>query len=288
MCKANRSPGEKCRQTGQGQEPVEHSNGAACQSNVGDRAKSDNGDSRPERTSGAVNVLEDWRCVALLGQRSQGTGATIHTRQADGDDGEENDNVDVVAKCWNTAIERGNDEGGSRHIKKGAVANEALVVVWNQEADEEQGQNVEQCNTPKDLLHSSWQGSLRSLTFRRRKTNKLSTAERKSSSDEDRTQSRKAVRKRARVVPVASSVILIIWGLRAATANENKSNNHENDDCGEFQNRHPEFFFSISKNTKYVDDNDDEQEHSDPDCNIDLLFWIPVSDCQAGNVNFQR
>merc|ERR1711939_779901 len=137
MCKANRSPGEKCRQTGQGQEPVEHSNGAACQSNVGDRAKSDNGDSRPERTSGAVNVLEDWRCVALLGQRSQGTGATIHTRQA----------------------------------------------------DEEQGQNVEQCNTPKDLLHSSWQGSLRSLTFRRRKTNKLSTAERKSSSDEDRTQS---------------------------------------------------------------------------------------------------
>jgi len=83
---ADGAPCEQSGKTGQGDEPVKDSHTGSDQVQVRETTPQKNEENRPQRTARAVNVGEHPGGVALLGQRSQGTGATVNTRHTDGDD----------------------------------------------------------------------------------------------------------------------------------------------------------------------------------------------------------
>lgn len=67
---------------------------------------------------------------------------------------------------------------------------------------------------------------------------------------------------------------------------EDQTNDHEGDNCPKFQDTGPELFFSETKDTCDVDDNDGDQEDCNPDCNIYIL--IPISNSKTSDDKLER
>lgn len=64
------------------------------------------------------------------------------------------------------------------------------------------------------------------------------------------------------VMPKTCTPVLIVDAIRwATTTDENDSDDHEDDCSGELEESGPEFFLSISKSSKDVDDNNDGEEN---------------------------
>jgi hypothetical protein len=158
--------------------------------------------------------------------------------------------------------------GGSNDERRGRCATtveKTLLGVWNQQTDEHEGEDIEEGNTPEDLLDStgqllSWVGRLSSG-----KTDELSTRERESSRDESCTNTLEAAGKGTRVVPQASAVVFVIWSARLTTAKDkHERNDHEDDNGGQLKAGRPEFFFTVAENAKDIDNDQSDEE----DCAI--------------------
>lgn len=136
------APGEQRRETRQRLQPGEDDDAAAGKRNVRQRAEGDDGERGPQRSSGTINVGEDLGGVALFCERGEGARAAVNTGEANRDDGEEDDDVDEVAKGRNACVDGGDDERRGGDIDQSG-AQEAFVVVRDEEADEEQREDVE-------------------------------------------------------------------------------------------------------------------------------------------------
>lgn len=184
MAEADGAPGEDGGETGESHHPGE---GFALLGRGGEVAKEteEGGDGdADDRAAAAVNVGEDLGGLALLGEGGEGAGRAVDGGVADGEDSNHDDYVHDVGEDADTGVLNGNDEGRGLGIRRRASVEKSALVVRDKETDESKRDNVEEGDTPEDLLDSSGERLARVGSFGSSKTNKLSTGERKGSSDE--------------------------------------------------------------------------------------------------------
>lgn len=144
----------------------------------------------------------------MLSHSSKRARSTIDTRETDRDHREQDNHINEVAESWDTGIDGSDDEGGGAHVDEVVAAKKALVVPWDQEADEEEGQDVEERDSPEDLLDGAWQSFLRVLALGGRETDELGAGEGESGGDEDAAEAWEAGGEGSWVVPCAGSPVL--------------------------------------------------------------------------------
>lgn len=91
--KTDRSPGEQRGEGRQRLQPGEYGRTLSVYVDVAQEAEGDESTDGCEGPAGAVNVGEDARGEALLGESGQGTRATVDAGDTDREDGDENDDV---------------------------------------------------------------------------------------------------------------------------------------------------------------------------------------------------
>lgn len=202
---ADAAPGEESSETGQRLEPVEGDGTAGGQGHVGQWGPGDDCEGRPQRAAGAVDVCEKLGRVALLGERGERAGATVHTRETDGDDREHDDDVGEVGKTDDAGALGDDDEGRGGHVDVTATK-EALVVVGDEKTDEGQGEDVKEGDTPEHLLDGGRERPGGVLGLGGGETDKLSTGEGEGGSDEDTAESNEGG-ERAGVLPCLSTLV---------------------------------------------------------------------------------
>ena len=134
---ADGAPCEQSRQARELEEPLEYSLTRGSQVDVRQRRTSNDGEGAEQRATSAVDVGEDLWSISLLGKRSERTRATVDAGKTDGDDGEEDDGVDVVAEGGDASAIGDNDEGRGLGVDV-AATDELGVGVRKQQADESQ------------------------------------------------------------------------------------------------------------------------------------------------------
>jgi hypothetical protein len=149
---ADGAPGEERRKTRQSQQPVKHGRALGVEVNVREGPERAEERNRQEGTAGAVNVRKELGGVALLGEGGEGAGAAVDGRDADGEHRHEDDDVHEGVVALEVGVLAHEDEGRGVDVGVGVGAQQVLVVVRDQQADEEQAQDVEEGDTPEDLL----------------------------------------------------------------------------------------------------------------------------------------
>lgn len=107
------------------------------------------GGKRPTRL---VDESEDLGCVALLRESGQSPGTAVDARHANGHDGDHDDDVQEVVEAVEAGVAGGQHEHGRTVAVRVVSANEARVVGSDEQADEEETKDVEERDTPEDLL----------------------------------------------------------------------------------------------------------------------------------------
>ena len=160
MGQADGAPREYGRKTTEGLHPNERFVFRVGGGEEGEEAKGrgeHDGEYRPAIT---VNVGEYLRGLALLRQSGKGTRGTIDGRIANGKHGDHNNDVHNGVKAVDSSIVDGDHKWGCFSVG-GGLSYESRLIVWDQETDEGQRDDVEEANTPEDLLHGGWKGFTR-------------------------------------------------------------------------------------------------------------------------------
>jgi hypothetical protein len=131
-----------------------------------------------------------------LGQGSQSTAAAIYSRNADGENGNQNDDIHEAVKPLQAGVFTNQDKRRGIDIDVRAGAEQVIVIVRNQQAHKEEAEDVEsgrpsqqtresrprrirnlQSDSPEHLLDGARQRLDGVMGLGSRKTNQLSTAE---------------------------------------------------------------------------------------------------------------
>lgn len=236
MGKADGAPSEQSRQTGDGKKPVEDNGTGGIQADVGNEAEQDEEDDRGQGTARLVDVGEELGSIALLSQSGQGSGSTIHTRDTNGQDGGENDEVHEVVETLQASVLADKHKGRGLGVRVGGRREQSGIIAADQQADEEETKDIKDGNTPEDLLDSTghvlgWVGRLGSG-----KTDQLSTGEGEGGGDEDRAETLETILERTRVIPVAGTPVLVVSAILGTTAEDkDEGDNHEDDSGGQLE-----------------------------------------------------
>ena len=267
MGQANAAPGEQSGKTGQGKQPAEDNRTLGRQVDVRERAEGKNEDNTPQRAARSIDVGEELGRIALLGEGREGTRAAVDCRHADGDDGDQDDDVHERVESDEACVLANQHERRCVRIRVRLIlgANEAGVVVRNQQADEEKTQDVEERDTPKDLLDGAGKRLDRVVGFSGSETNELRSAEGKCRGHEDGAEALEAVLEGTGVVPELGARVVVVSAALGATAeDEHEGNDHEDDGCRELEAGRPELLFGIAQRSEDVDDYDEDEEYGDP------------------------
>lgn len=228
--KADGAPSEESGQAGNGKKPVEDNGTGGIQADIGDEAEQDEEDDGGQGAARLVDVGEELGSIALLSQSGQGSGSTIHTRDTDGQDGGENDEVHEGVKTLQASVLADKHKGRRLGVRVGGRREQSGIIAADQKADEEETKDIKGGDTPEDLLDSTGHvlGGVGRLGSG--KTDQLSTGEGEGSGDEDGAETLEAILERARVVPVAGTPVLVVSAIFGTTTeNKDKSDDHEDD-----------------------------------------------------------
>lgn len=278
------SPSKEGCETGQSRQPAEDNITSAYKVDVGKGTPGENEKDRWERATGLVDHGEDLGSVALLSKGSESSGTSINARDTDGQDRHQNNQVHEMVETLETSVFTSQDERGG----VSTLARQQVIVVGvNQKTNKEETENVEESDTPEDLLDGAGEGLDGVLGLGSGETDQLSSGERESSRDEDRAETLEAILESSRVVPVSGTPVLVVAAALGTTAkNKDESNDHE-DACGnQLESGSPELFFSISDRTENVDDHDEDEEDGNPYRYGYVL--IPVLNCETAYGEFER
>lgn len=173
-----------------------------------------------ERSAATVDVGEDPGGHALFGQSGERTRRAKDRGVAHREDGNHDDDVHDRVETRDTRVGDCEDERRSFGVGGGSAAKEARVVVRDKQANERQGDNVEEGNPPEHLLDSCWEGLARIGCLGGGKAYQLGPCKREGGGDESGTETFEAMVEGARVVPVFAADIAT---LGSATAVEDDS-----------------------------------------------------------------
>jgi hypothetical protein len=195
---ANAAPGEERSQTGKGLQPVESNGSTSVQGHEGKWGPGEDEDGGPQGTASTVNVREEARSVTLLSKRTKCTRATVDAGETDGNDRQHNDDVGEVGEADDTSTVSDDDERRRFDVDERAISHQLFVGVLNKQTHESQRQDVEERDTPEDLLNRRREGPCWVLGLGSCKTNKLSAGEGEGGGDKNTAETNK-VSERARV-----------------------------------------------------------------------------------------
>jgi hypothetical protein len=124
-------------------------------------------------------------------QRLEGSRRTKGARVGDAHHGDQDHGVEDGWECFDACEFDSNDERRATTFSAGGV--EQRAVGWYDEADEEEIDNVEDANTPDDLLGGLWDFLLGICGLGRSQSSKFGSAEGKRGRDKDGTESLEAI-----------------------------------------------------------------------------------------------
>jgi hypothetical protein len=236
MTQTDAHPGEDGRETGEGQQPVEHLSTDRGDVDIGDRAERQDGNDGPKRSSRLVDVGEEPGSVPGLRQGGEGTGTGVDTRETDGEDGNTDGSVDEMIQTLDVGIVESQDEGGSGSVVRRSTTQQPLIVVRNQQPDQSQGSDVDQSDTPESILDCTGHGLPWVRSLGSGQSDQLGSGERESGGDEYRTDSLESVTESARIAVVSSSDVRVVPTSGGSSSTyEDDTGDDEDDGDQEFQ-----------------------------------------------------
>lgn len=200
-------------------------------------------DDAKQRSSLSINVSEEGRSLTLLGESSDSSRETKDRGVADGQNGNHNDDVHDRWKALDAGSLDGNDERRGGSVSRRALVEQLGVVPGNKEADQSQRHNIEEGNSPEDLLGSSGDGLSGIGGLGSSQASQLSSVESKGSRHEDGTDSLGTSRESAGVVPVSASDVVVVG---SSSTGQNNSENDESDHSNDFNKRKVKLGFSVA------------------------------------------
>lgn len=282
---ADGHPGEDGRQTGDGKHPgkslvLNHGVGGeeSKETEDGGEADADHG------TALAVNVGEDPGSLALLGKSSKSTGRTVDRGVTNRQDSNHDDNVHDGRQHVNASVLDGNDEGRGGGIGRRVTIQETRVVVRDKQTNDGKGNDVEEGDTPEDLLDSGGQGLARVGSLSSGETDQLGTGESEGGSDENAAKTLEAVVERSGIPPV---LVANVAALGTTTDVQDDTEDDETDDGDDLDDGEDEFGLTITLHTEQIDGNNDDEENGNPGGVVDLAL-VPVVDGNRGSDDLER
>lgn len=280
------TPGEESGETGKGEEPCKDFVGCGGQVDIGEGSKGQNEDNGPEWTTGFVNVRKHFGCVSGFGEGGECAGATVDAGETDTEDGDANGHVDEVVDTLDMCTVEDADEwrrsGGSTSKEK------EFVVVRQEETDHEEGEDVDDGDTPKGVLDRTghrlaWVGRLRSG-----ESDEFGTCKGKGGGDKHGADSLESIGECTWVMPERATDVAVIFSSSwASTADENDSNEDEHDHDEELETAGPKLFFCVSEGAEYVDEHDCKEEDGDPGGEWDFCRVLPVTNGDTCSGDFE-
>lgn len=156
-------------------------------------------------------------------------------------------------------------------------AEEVLVGRVDEQADKEQAQDVEERDTPEDLLDGTGETLDRVLRLGGGETHELRAAEGEGGRDKDGAEATESVPEGTRVVPQARAPVLaVVAGGGPAAQDANEGDDHEDDGGCQLEAAGPEFLLGVAESAEDVDHYYEDEEDGDPDRHRDV--GIPVLD----------
>ena len=206
---ADGAPGEDGGEAAEGEHPGEGVVLFGGSGEVGEEAEAGGEEDGHERTAALVDVGEDPRRLVLLGEGGKGAGGAVDGGVADREDGDHDDDVHDRVQALDAGVEDGDDEGGGVGIGR-VSADEASVRVGHEEADENEGDDVEEADAPEDLLDRCGEGLAWVGGLGRCEPDELGAGEGEGSGHEDGTKTFEAVVEGAGVGPVFATDIAAV------------------------------------------------------------------------------
>jgi len=155
---ADGAPGEDGGKSGKGEHPVESLYGdVRVRGEEAKETESRGDDDGNEGTSVTVDVTEDFGSLTLVGEGSEGTRGTVDGGVTNGEYCYHDDDVEDGGEARDPGILDGDDERGSSGICTTGAVDESWFGIWDQEADQSQGDDVKESNAPEDLFDGSWE-----------------------------------------------------------------------------------------------------------------------------------
>lgn len=238
VSKANRTPGEQGRETGESQEPVKDLSTLGIKVDESDETHENMDSDGNKRAATTIDIGEHLGGISVLGHGSQGTGASVNARHTKRKNGDKDNDVHEVGEASKAGVLA--DKHKRRGLGVGVTGNvESVISGLDKKANEEKTKDEEEGDTPENLLDSTRQSLGGVLRLGSGETNKLSTSKRESSSDEDRAESLETVLESTWVLsPVACAPVLVVSTIgRTATTDEDKRDEHESNSSSEFEAR---------------------------------------------------
>lgn len=234
---ADTSPDEQGTNTGQGKEPVEDNTTSA--GGLVDESKETKGDLQEDTPKGAAGLVDVGKEIGSHAARSESLNSTSGAESSgvgDTDDGEGDDSIHDRGQTTDTGILDGDDEGGSLGVGTGGTE-QVVGIAGDDQADDEGGQEVEDHDTPEDLLGGLGEGLGGVGGFGSSETSKLRSTESKSCGREDGAEALEGGEGTG-VVPVVSSDVSTLGG---TTAVDHDSEDDETDDGNDLDETENEF-----------------------------------------------
>lgn len=184
MRETDAAPGEDRGEARKRQHPVESGSLLAGSSEEGEKTN-DRGESYGhDWATFAIDVPKNLGRLILIRERGESTCAAIDGGVADGKHGNHDDSVEDRRQTADSGIHNGNDEWRGPGVG-GRAADESPVVVWHQKSNKCQGDDVEQCDPPEDLLDGGRKRLPGICGLGRSEANELGSCKSKGSVDED-------------------------------------------------------------------------------------------------------
>jgi hypothetical protein len=257
--KANAAPDKEESKTGKSEKPVEDGTALLGLANVGQETESKLDKDTPERTTLVVNVSQELGGVAALSHGLHGSGRTESARVGDRQDGDGDDSVEDGGKDLDLGVLNGQHEGRGLGVGTRGTEETGIIAAEN-DSDNEEVDDVEDSDTPEDLLGGSGDGSAGIGRLSGGETNHLSTTESESSNDEDGTETLE-VGESTGIVPVLDTEVALVAD---TTAVDDDTEDDETDTSNDLDDGKNELDFTISTDTEDLDDDESDKEDGDP------------------------
>jgi hypothetical protein len=234
-----------------------------------------------------------------LNGASRGEGGAV----GDTDDGNSDHSVEDGGEDFDTSEADSDDEG--RVLRVGTVGVEKVGVAGgNNETKDEEADDVEESDTPEDLLDSLRKSLSGVGGFSGCETDQLSTTEGKGGSNEYTAEALEAIAECLPIAPISDSDVSTSVGRNTANI-DNNAENDETNACHDLDDGENEFNLTVGSHAQELDSallklvNEDElqdrkiayqsnQEDGNPHTDVDVSSSFPELDGDRGGCQLER
>ena len=257
-------PGDKTGETGGVDQPGV---GGAVADEGRDKAQRADRGGADERWNGdaaGVQLGEKLRGLAAFGQSVEHAGRRVESGVACRQDGGEDDGIHDGCGCEHTSVVEDEGEGGHGDVVLRRVQ-QSGVGEGDEEADDGDGADVEQQDADEDGANGLGDVTVGVFCFTSGDGDELGALEGKARDHEDAKDACAAVDEGGRLLTVGQGPVAEAGGGAAEDAEDHQdAKDEEEDDDGDFDEREPEFAFTIGAGGQGIEPEEDGEEDRGP------------------------